>query len=53
MSFRIGEAECVVEHDGIIAYRVTGKVVPGRTVILRAEDYGRRAARQRSGGGAK
>jgi flavin-binding protein dodecin len=27
MSFRIKEAECVVEHDKIIAYRVTGKVV--------------------------
>lgn len=27
MSFRIGEAECVIEHDRIIAYRVTGKVV--------------------------
>jgi hypothetical protein len=27
MSFRIREAECVVEHDKIIAYRVTGKVV--------------------------
>jgi hypothetical protein len=27
MSFRIKEAECVVEHDRIIAYRVTGKVV--------------------------
>jgi flavin-binding protein dodecin len=27
MAFRIGEAECVVEHDKIIAYRVTGKVV--------------------------
>ncbi len=27
MSFRISEAECVVEHDRIIAYRVTGKVV--------------------------
>jgi flavin-binding protein dodecin len=27
MSFRIREAECVVEHDKIIAYRVTGKIV--------------------------
>ena len=27
MSFRVSEAECVVEHDKIIAYRVTGKVV--------------------------
>jgi dodecin len=27
MSFRIKEAECVVEHDRIIAYRVTGKIV--------------------------
>jgi flavin-binding protein dodecin len=27
MLFRISEAECVVEHDRIIAYRVTGKVV--------------------------
>jgi flavin-binding protein dodecin len=27
MSFRISEAECVVEHDKIIAYRVTGKIV--------------------------
>jgi len=27
MSFRLGEAECVVEHDRIIAYRVTGKIV--------------------------
>jgi flavin-binding protein dodecin len=27
MSFRISEAECVVEHDRIIAYRVTRKVV--------------------------
>jgi hypothetical protein len=27
MSFRIKEAECVVEHDKIIAFRVTGKVV--------------------------
>jgi hypothetical protein len=27
MSFRISESECVVEHDKIIAYRVTGKVV--------------------------
>ncbi len=26
MSFRIREAECVVEHDRIIAYRVTGKI---------------------------
>jgi dodecin len=27
MSFRVREAECVVEHDKIIAYRVTGKIV--------------------------
>ena len=27
MSFRISEAECVVEHDKIIAFRVTGKIV--------------------------
>jgi flavin-binding protein dodecin len=27
MSFRIKEAECVVEHDRVIAYRVTGKIV--------------------------
>jgi len=27
MAFRIGEAECVVEHDRVIAYRVTGKIV--------------------------
>jgi flavin-binding protein dodecin len=27
MTFRVKEAECVVEHDKIIAYRVTGKVV--------------------------
>jgi dodecin len=27
MSFRIRETECVVEHDRIIAYRVTGKIV--------------------------
>ncbi len=27
MSFRVHEMECVVEHDKIIAYRVTGKVV--------------------------
>jgi flavin-binding protein dodecin len=27
MSFRIKDAECVVEHDKIIAYRVTGKIV--------------------------
>lgn len=27
MSFRVSELECVVEHDRIIAYRVTGKVV--------------------------
>ena len=27
MSFRISEFECVVEHDRIIAYRVTGKIV--------------------------
>jgi hypothetical protein len=25
--FRLKEAECVVEHDKIIAYRVTGKIV--------------------------
>jgi dodecin len=27
MSFRIKDAECVVEHDKVIAYRVTGKIV--------------------------
>lgn len=27
MSFRLSESECVVEHDRIIAYRVTGKIV--------------------------
>jgi flavin-binding protein dodecin len=27
MSFRVRETECVVEHDKIIAYRVTGKIV--------------------------
>ena len=27
MSFRISETECVVEHDKVIAYRVTGKIV--------------------------
>ncbi len=27
MSFRVKEFECVVEHDRIIAYRVTGKFV--------------------------
>ena len=27
MNFRIKEAECVVEHDKTIAYRVTGKIV--------------------------
>lgn len=27
MSFRVNEMECVVEHDRIIAYRVTGKIV--------------------------
>lgn len=27
MSFRLTDAECVVEHDRIIAYRVTGKIV--------------------------
>lgn len=27
MTFHIREAECVVEHDKIIAYRVTGKIV--------------------------
>jgi flavin-binding protein dodecin len=26
-SFRISELECVVEHDKIIAYRATGKIV--------------------------
>jgi hypothetical protein len=26
MLFRVKEAECVVEHDKIIAYRVTGKI---------------------------
>jgi dodecin len=27
MSFRVNEFECVVEHDRVIAYRVTGKIV--------------------------
>jgi dodecin len=27
MLFRVSESECVVEHDRIIAYRVTGKIV--------------------------
>lgn len=27
MSFRITDMECVIEHDRIIAYRVTGKIV--------------------------
>jgi len=27
MSFRVKGAECDVEHDKVIAYRVTGKVV--------------------------
>jgi flavin-binding protein dodecin len=27
MSFRISDTECVVEHDRVIAYRVTGKIV--------------------------
>jgi flavin-binding protein dodecin len=27
MTFRVKEAECVVEHDKIIAYRVTGKII--------------------------
>ena len=27
MLFRVNESECVVEHDRIIAYRVTGKIV--------------------------
>jgi flavin-binding protein dodecin len=27
MSFRVKEAECVVEHYKVIAYRVTGKIV--------------------------
>lgn len=27
MSFRISETECAVEHDKIIAWRVTGKIV--------------------------
>jgi flavin-binding protein dodecin len=27
MSFRVEETECVVEHERIIAYRVTGKIV--------------------------
>ena len=27
MTFRVKEADCVVEHDKIIAYRVTGKIV--------------------------
>jgi flavin-binding protein dodecin len=27
MSFRISDTECVVEHDKVIASRVTGKIV--------------------------
>jgi flavin-binding protein dodecin len=27
ISFRIKETECVVEHDKLIAYRVTGTIV--------------------------
>lgn len=27
MSFKVSEMECVVEHDKVIAYRVTGKIV--------------------------
>lgn len=27
ISFRVSEMECVVEHDRIIAYRATGKIV--------------------------
>jgi dodecin len=27
MLFRVNESECVVEHDRIIAFRVTGKIV--------------------------
>ena len=27
MLFRVNKSECVVEHDRIIAYRVTGKIV--------------------------
>ena len=27
MSFPVNDLECVVEHDKIIAYRVTGKIV--------------------------
>jgi flavin-binding protein dodecin len=27
MLFRVNESECVVEHDRVIAYRVTGKIV--------------------------
>jgi hypothetical protein len=27
MSFRVKDAECVVEHDKIIAYLVIGKIV--------------------------
>ncbi|HUB11444.1 MAG TPA: dodecin family protein [Acetobacteraceae bacterium] len=27
MSFKVSDLECVVEHDRIIAYRVTGKIV--------------------------
>ncbi len=27
MLFRVTDSECVVEHDRIIAYRVTGKIV--------------------------
>lgn len=25
--FKVSETECVVEHDKIIAYRVTGKII--------------------------
>lgn len=27
LSFKVSAAECVVEHDRIIAYRITGKIV--------------------------
>lgn len=27
MLFRVSEMDCVIEHDRIIAYRVTGKIV--------------------------
>lgn len=27
MLFRVNDTECVVEHDRIIAYRVTGKII--------------------------